>query len=115
MMYYIYIIKCEGDLLYTGITNDVERRMREHFGRTEKCARFTRSHKALSLEALWSCGSRSLALKLEYRIKQLSKAQKLKLIADNSCFEELFGNGYSACYKREKESICTKIKPKSCP
>ena len=100
-MYYIYIIKCEGDLLYTGITTDVKRRMSEHFGRTEKCAKYTRSHKAVSLEALWSCENRSLASKLEYRIKQLSKAQKLKLIADNSCYGELFGTELSEKYTRE--------------
>ena len=100
-MYYIYIIKCEGDLLYTGITNDVERRMNEHFGRTEKCAKYTRSHKAVSLEALWSCENRSLASKLEYRIKQLSKAQKVKLIADNSCLGELLGTEFSQNYSRE--------------
>lgn len=100
-MYYIYIIKCEGDLLYTGITNDIDRRMDEHFGRTTKCAKFTRSHKALSLEALWSCGDRSLASKLEYRIKQLTKAQKLRLIADNACFSELFGTENTELYCRE--------------
>ena len=33
-MYYIYILKCEGDLLYTGITTDVSRRMDEHFGKS---------------------------------------------------------------------------------
>ena len=100
-MYYIYIIKCEGDLLYTGITTDVERRMNEHFTQSEKCAKFTRSHKALSLEALWSCENRSLASKLEYRIKQLSKPQKLKLIADNNCFGELFGTENTERYCRE--------------
>ena len=100
-MYYIYIIKCEGDLLYTGITTDVDRRMDEHSGRTQKGAKFTRSHKFLSLEALWSCGDRSLASKLEYRIKQLTKAQKLRLIADNTCFSELFGNENTELYCRE--------------
>ena len=101
MMYYVYIIKCEGGLLYTGITNNVERRMDEHFDRTEKCAKFTRSHKAESLEALWSCQDRSTASKLEYRIKQLTKAQKLRLIADNNCFTEIFGDEVSALYARE--------------
>ncbi|MBP5577990.1 MAG: GIY-YIG nuclease family protein [Ruminococcus sp.] len=100
-MYYVYIIKCEGDMLYTGITNNVERRMDEHFGRSEKCAKFTRAHRAQSLEALWSCGDRSLASKLEYRIKQLTKAQKLRLIADNDCFAELFGIESSELYRRE--------------
>ena len=100
-MYYIYILKCEGDLLYTGITTDVSRRMDEHFGRTEKCARFTRSHKAVALEALWSCENRSIASKLEYRIKQLSKPQKLALIADNGLFPKLFGSDMAGLYRRE--------------
>ena len=75
--------------------------MEEHFGRTEKCARFTRSHKAVALEALWSCENRSIASKLEYRIKQLTKAQKLRLIADNSCFSELIRSENAELYCRE--------------
>ena len=101
-MYFVYIIRCKGDVLYTGITSDVRRRMSEHFGKTEKCAKFTRSHQAESLEALWSTSDRSLASKLEYRIKQLTKSQKLRLISDNSCFSGLFGDGNAELYSREK-------------
>lgn len=101
MMYYVYIIKCEGNTLYTGITNDVDRRLDEHFGRTEKCAKFTRSHRAISLEALWSCENRSIASKLEYRIKQLTKAQKLELISDDSRFSRFFGEELSELFRRE--------------
>ena len=100
-MYYVYIIKCEGGMLYTGITSDIDRRLDEHFGQTARCAKYTRSHKALSLEALWSCGDRSLASKLEYRIKQLTKARKLRLIADNSCLSELLGTENPELYCRE--------------
>ncbi len=102
MRYFIYIIRCEGDVLYTGITTDVERRMNEHFGRTEKCAKFTRSHKAESLEALWSTENRSLASKLEYRIKHLSRLQKTALIADNSLFPVYFGDTAQDVYTREE-------------
>ena len=66
-------------MLYTGITTDVGRRMDEHFGRNEKCAKFTRSHRAQSLEAHWSCEDRSLASKLEDRIKQL-----ITILIDNA-------------------------------
>ena len=100
-MYYVYILKCEGELLYTGITTDIERRLEEHFGRTEKCAKFTRSHKALSLAALWSCADRSLASKLEYRIKQLSKPQKLAVIGDNSYLSRISSLDSPELYKRE--------------
>ena len=101
MSYYVYIIRCAGGTLYTGITTDVERRMREHFGQTEKCAKYTRTHKAESLEALWSTADRSLASKLEYRIKQLTKAQKLRLIEDTSAFEEITGGFSAEDYQRE--------------
>ena len=80
-MYYIYIIKCSDDSLYTGITNDLHRRMAEHSGRTKKCAKYTRSHKAVSPEAVWTAPDRSLASRLEYAVKHLSKKEKLKLIS----------------------------------
>ena len=90
-MYYVYILKCAGNTLYTGIAADIERRMAEHFGQTEKCAKYTRSHKAERLEACWQTENRSLASKLEYRIKRLTKAQKLRLIGDNGCLSQIIG------------------------
>lgn len=99
-MYYVYMIRCSGDTLYTGITNDVERRMAEHFGKSEKCAKFTHSHQAESLEALWSTSDRSTASKLEYRIKQLTREKKLRLIADDSCFASFFGDEAAGKYMR---------------
>lgn len=90
-MYYVYILRCAGDTLYTGITADIDRRMSEHFGRTEKCAKYTRSHRAEKLEALWSAENRSSASKLEYRIKKLSRERKLRLIENKSGFEEVIG------------------------
>ncbi len=80
-MYYIYILRCEGGLLYTGITADIRRRLDEHFSCSRKCAKFTRSHKAESLAALWKAPDRSTASKLEYRIKQLGREQKLLFIS----------------------------------
>jgi putative endonuclease len=79
-MYYIYMIKCEGGELYTGIAADIARRMREHFSRSGKCARYTRSHRIISLEALWTAENRSAASRLEFRIKKLTRAKKLELI-----------------------------------
>ncbi len=90
-MYYVYILRCSGDTLYTGIAADIDRRMAEHFGRTERCAKYTRSHRAEKLEALWSAENRSTASKLEYRIKKLSREQKLRLIENKSDFEEVMG------------------------
>lgn len=89
-MYYIYIVKCEDNTLYTGITTDVSRRMNEHFNRTEKCAKYTRSHKAKSLEALWQTEQRSVASKLEWHIKHLAKQKKIQLINNPQNVRELF-------------------------
>lgn len=79
-MYFTYIIECEDGTLYTGITNDVNKRMSEHFNRTPKCAKYTRTHKAKSLVALWQSENRKTASKLEWHIKHISKEQKLKII-----------------------------------
>lgn len=104
-MYYIYILRCEDGKLYTGITTDVQRRFAEHSEQGGKSARFTRSHKPEALEAVWSAADRSLASKLEYRIKSLTRAQKLALIAENSHFAEYFGEEADKLYKREKLRI----------
>jgi putative endonuclease len=100
-MYCVYILRCSGNTLYTGITADIDRRMSEHFGQTEKCARYTKSHKAEELEAYWQTENRSLASRLEYRIKQLTKQQKLRLIENNSYLAEMIGEE-SENYIRKK-------------
>ncbi|MBE6862005.1 MAG: GIY-YIG nuclease family protein [Ruminococcus sp.] len=89
-MYYIYIISCERGTLYTGIASDISRRMKEHFTQSEKCAKFTRSHKPSGLEGLWTAPDKSTALRLEWRIKQMKKTQKLQLIAFPDMAEKLF-------------------------
>ena len=86
-MYYTYIIRCGDNSLYTGITNDVARRMDEHFNKKPAGAKYTKSHGAVRLEALWECESRSCALKLEARIKRLSKERKERLAAGGELSE----------------------------
>lgn len=83
-MYYIYILRCNGGELYTGITSDIMRRLNEHSSQSKKCAKYTRSHKITALEGLWTAKNRSLASKLEHRIKKLPRSKKLKLI-ENPC------------------------------
>lgn len=82
-MYYIYILRCEDNSLYTGITTDVKRRMNEHFTRNEKCAKYTSSHQARNLECVYEALDRASASKLEYNIKRLSKIKKEHLIISN--------------------------------
>ena len=90
--YYIYIIRCENNILYTGIATDYKRRFDEHakVNGSKKGAKFTKSHKPEEIVAVWKTKTRSDALKLEARIKQLDKADKEKLIDDNSLFKNYF-------------------------
>ena len=87
-MYYVYMLRCEDNSIYTGITTNVEHRMKEHFSKVN-CAKYTYSHTAKRLESVWQTENRVLASKLEYRIKKLTKPQKEQLIVKNN-LEELF-------------------------
>ena len=75
-MYYIYMLRCMDNSIYTGITTNIDRRMEEHFSKNEKCAKYTYTHSAKKLEAVWETKNKSLASKLEYHIKKLSKEKK---------------------------------------
>ncbi|MCH5297032.1 MAG: GIY-YIG nuclease family protein [Ruminococcus sp.] len=82
-MYYTYVIRCIDDSLYTGITTDVKRRFGEHLAQNDKSAKYTRTHKAVKLEAVWQSKDRVCASKLEYQIKRLTKTHKECLIKNN--------------------------------
>ena len=79
-MYYVYILRCEKNFLYTGITKNIERRFKEHCDGTGKGAKYTRSHKPLGVEAVWEAQTKSDASRLEYRIKKLKKEEKEAII-----------------------------------
>ena len=89
-MYYTYMLRCEDNSIYTGITSDISRRMKEHFNKDKKCAKYTKTHQAQKLESAWKSDNKVLASKLEYWIKSLSKQDKEKLINNNYYLNELF-------------------------
>lgn len=92
-MYYTYMLRCTDNSIYTGITSDLKRRMEEHFLQNEKCAKYTATHQAEKLEAVWESENRVFASKLEYHIKKnLTKKEKEALIKDSSLLEKLLGN-----------------------
>lgn len=68
--------------LYTGITTDVKRRFCEHNQRRSCGEKYTRARKVASIEAVWSCTSRSDASKLEYAFKKLTKIKKEEIISN---------------------------------
>ena len=74
----VYIIRCTDDSLYTGITLDIDRRMREHGG--ARGARYFRGRRPWQLVYLEDGHTRSSASRREASIKKLSRAAKLRLI-----------------------------------
>ncbi len=78
--WFVYVIECSDDSLYTGISTDVARRYTQHVH--GKGARYTRAHPPLRLLAQFAVTSRSLALKAEWAIKRLSADAKRRLCAD---------------------------------
>lgn len=77
----VYLVRGSDNSLYTGIATDVARRFAEHQAQGPKTARYLRGRAPLTLVFQCPAGDRSAALKLEYRIKQLPRADKLKLVA----------------------------------
>jgi len=92
-MYYIYMLRCEDNSIYTGITTNIEKRMNEHFSKDKNCAKYTLSHNAKRLEIVWKTETKGLASKLEYHIKKsLKKEQKEELIKNSYLLEKFLGN-----------------------
>ncbi len=80
MSWFVYIVRCADDTLYCGITNDLPGRMVAHS--TGKGAKYTRRRGPVSLAFSRRCRDKRLALRIEYQIKQLSRAQKDALVAE---------------------------------
>lgn len=79
-MWFIYIIKCADNTLYTGITTDLDRRLNEH-NSSDKWAKYTKMRRPVEMVFSQACEDRSQASKLEYKIKKYTKQQKLTIIA----------------------------------
>jgi putative endonuclease len=78
-MYYLYILECADKTLYTGITVDLARRVKEH-NDSKLGAKYTRARRPVKLVYSKKFRDRSAASKEENRIKGLTREEKLKLI-----------------------------------
>ncbi|HBX1841748.1 GIY-YIG nuclease family protein [Klebsiella pneumoniae] len=87
MCWFLYLIRTADNRLYTGITTDVPRRIRQH--QAGKGAKALRGKGDLQLAFSHEVGEHSLALRLEYRVKQLTKREKERLVAGEDAFETL--------------------------
>jgi len=77
-LWYLYVVRCRDESLYTGITTDVDRRVRQHT--TGKGAKYTRSRSPVFLVASWEAGTKSDALRIEIKFKRLTRFQKQEAI-----------------------------------
>ena len=82
--WYVYLLQCADDSLYTGITTDLERRLDEHNGELGSGlgAKYTRPRRPVELVYHETCATRSVAGQREAEIKRLSRTQKLALVAN---------------------------------
>lgn len=80
MAYYVYILRCGDGTLYTGSTNDVQRRLEVH--RSGRGAKYTRSRLPVELVYREALPDKSAALRREAAIKRLSRGEKLALIQE---------------------------------
>ena len=78
----VYILECGDGSLYTGITDDLTRRLAAHS--VGKGAKYTRGRGPFTVRYVENCESHSAALCREYQIKSLTRAEKMNLCA-NSC------------------------------
>ena len=99
-MYYTYMIRCADNSIYTGMINNLEKRINEHREKDKNCAKYTKTHNAVKLESAWRSKDKSLACKLEYQIKQLTKKQKEDLINGEKISKYLKGKIDARRYRK---------------
>lgn len=88
-LYSVYIVECRDGSLYTGIAVDVEKRLSEHESGNRRGAKYLRSRAPLELRLSQVVGDRGAALRVEARIKRMTRSEKLALIADRRLLASL--------------------------
>lgn len=82
-MYYLYILKCADQTLYTGITVDLARRLKEH-NASRLGAKYTRARRPVKMVFFQKFRNRSTASKVEHLFKKMSRPEKLEIIKTKS-------------------------------
>lgn len=86
-MHFVYMVRCSDNSLYTGYTNDLDKRIEVH--NTGKGAKYTRSRLPVNLVFYRRVDSKSIGLRLEARLKKLSKKKKEDLVQKFALRNEL--------------------------
>jgi len=82
-VWYVYILRCADRTLYTGVTTDVDRRVKEHNEHASKGAKYTRTRRPVTLVYQEPQQTRSDACKREWAIKKMTRSQKECLLDEN--------------------------------
>jgi putative endonuclease len=83
MQWFLYVLKCGDGTLYTGVTTNIQRRLKEH-NTSSRGAKYTKTRRPVEM-VYWTCfKDQSLAQKAEYKFKQLTRKQKEKVINEIS-------------------------------
>jgi len=80
--WFLYVIHCSDDTLYTGVTTDISRRIHEH-NTSSKGAKYTRTRRPVELVYSVDFDNRSSAQKAEYKFKKLTRKQKNEVISEH--------------------------------
>ncbi len=85
--YWVYILHCQNHSYYTGYTTDLAKRFAAH--RKGIASKYTRSFKPICIAQSWQFNCKSVAMRVEHMIKNLSRQHKERLIANPSLLAEL--------------------------
>lgn len=88
-IWHLYVLRCADGSLYAGISPDVDARVAAHSA--GRGSRYLRGRAPLELVAAVAAGDRAAASRAEYRFKQLTRRQKLALIARRRGLEDFVG------------------------
>ncbi len=82
-LWFVYMVRCADDTLYTGVTTDIERRLHEHNG-SARGARYTRARRPVKIVWQEESASRAAACRREYEVRHYDRRKKLSLLAEYS-------------------------------
>lgn len=83
--WFLYVLRCADDTLYTGITTDLKRRLHEH-NHSARGAKYTASRRPVELAGAWAQAGRAQAASAEWHFKKLTRPQKLARLAEASTY-----------------------------
>ena len=105
--WFFYIVRCKDDTLYSGITVNVDERVKKHNKGTG--ARYTTTHRPVTLVYSEKCGTASAAMKREKQVKRLPKIQKERL-ARGAVEMNLKVQEYIEKQKSPQKEICLQLR-----